>query len=92
MDYLLKRSLEEHLPIRMIYIDEEGAISDRVVRVIRMERESLLGYCSLRREIRSFRVDRILALSSPKQKRSHLWYDKRNKRDYKDWENHNGSI
>lgn len=53
----------------MIYLDERGRVTQRLIRVKRFDEEYLLGYCMMRRKMRTFRRDRILALSEKVKRR-----------------------
>lgn len=46
----------------MIYIANDGAISKRRVKVLRINQDSFQAYCFLRGSKRTFRIDNVLAL------------------------------
>ncbi|MGZ4135083.1 MAG: WYL domain-containing protein [Tumebacillaceae bacterium] len=59
----LEIALREHRPVALIYMDRQGAISQRVVQVTNLTEDGLHGYCYKRREPRTFRREQILAVS-----------------------------
>lgn len=59
----LEIAMREHRPVSLIYMDRQGAISQRVVQVTNLTEEGMQGYCFSRREPRTFRRDQILAVS-----------------------------
>jgi predicted DNA-binding transcriptional regulator YafY len=62
MDGLLLRSLEENIPLEMIYLSEDQQISQRKLLVKEVNDEYIRGYCLLRKQIRTFRRENILSL------------------------------
>jgi len=47
--------------IEFIYLDENERLSQRHVRVIFVDGSRMIAYCYLRRQLRSFSMDRILS-------------------------------
>lgn len=62
MEGLLNRALTEKQKLEMIYIDSEGNMSQRVVRIVDVRNDSILAYCYFRKEVRSFKRDNILSV------------------------------
>lgn len=48
--------------LEMIYMTNEGTISQRRIKIIRVNKEVLQAYCYLRDANRTFRIENILAL------------------------------
>jgi predicted DNA-binding transcriptional regulator YafY len=69
MNKLLRRSLNEHFPIEIIYIAQHNQLTKRKIIVKRVNPDSIVAYCFLRQQLRTFRVEHILA-AYPLLKRS----------------------
>jgi predicted DNA-binding transcriptional regulator YafY len=59
-DYILKTSLTEHKIITIIY-QTKDKITQRKVRVIKIENDTIEAYCYLRHQIRHFKLENILS-------------------------------
>ncbi len=70
MRVLLRKALSQQRPIEVIYLDEKGLLTQRVIQVYHFDETHLFGYCFLRREPRTFRLDGILAMTETGKKRS----------------------
>lgn len=55
--------------VTMIYMAKDGSLTKRQVKIERINESSVTGYCYLRKQLRTFRMDRILAIQ-PQRK---LW-------------------
>ncbi|WP_035505145.1 hypothetical protein [Halobacillus karajensis] len=62
MDSLIKKSEVEKIKIDLIYLNREGEISQRTIRVTGVRRNHVLAYCYTRKEVRSFLKENILAV------------------------------
>ena len=62
MDGLLLRSIEENIPLEMIYLSSNQQISQRKLLVKEVNDEYIRAYCLLRKQIRTFRRENILSL------------------------------
>jgi predicted DNA-binding transcriptional regulator YafY len=62
MDGLLLRSLEENVPLEMIYLSSDQQISQRSLLVKEVNDEYIRAYCLLRKQVRTFRRENILSL------------------------------
>ncbi|WP_064092297.1 WYL domain-containing protein [Rossellomorea aquimaris] len=60
MIHTLKRSLEEKRAIEIIYMSHQQ-FSKRRILVKHLKGEYVVGYCFLRKDIRTFRIQSILA-------------------------------
>ncbi|MET3729053.1 putative DNA-binding transcriptional regulator YafY [Fictibacillus halophilus] len=64
MTNLLMRCIEERVGIEMIYLSQKGDISHRVVIPYSFDGQTIKGYCSARKQIRSFHIRNILSVHS----------------------------
>jgi predicted DNA-binding transcriptional regulator YafY len=62
MDGLLLRSIEENIPLEMIYLSCDQQISQRKLLVKEVNDEYIRAYCLLRKQVRTFRRENILSL------------------------------
>lgn len=62
MDGLLLRSIEENIPLEMIYLSQDQRISQRKLIVKEVNEEYIRAYCLLRKQVRTFRRENILSL------------------------------
>ncbi len=67
MKGLLLRSLEEHMPIEMIYISSNNQITQRKIVVTEINPSTIRAYCYLRRQTRLFKLDNILSVMVPRK-------------------------
>jgi predicted DNA-binding transcriptional regulator YafY len=67
MDGLFMRSIEENMPLEMIYLAESREISQRKLIVKEVTDEYIRGYCLLRRQMRTFKRENILSLMPESQ-------------------------
>jgi len=58
---LLMRSMERNEKIVIFYVDSEGRLTERYVRILKMEDTAFLAYCYYRRKVRQFKLERILS-------------------------------
>jgi predicted DNA-binding transcriptional regulator YafY len=63
----LKLSLENQVPIEIIYLSKCGEFSQRKILVRRISKEKIVAFCYLRNQIRSFSLDQILSASWSKK-------------------------
>jgi predicted DNA-binding transcriptional regulator YafY len=63
----LKLSIENQVPIEIIYLSKCGTFSQRKVKVKKLTTEKIVAYCYLRNQIRSFSLDRVLSASWSKR-------------------------
>nr|WP_263328294.1 hypothetical protein [Neobacillus sp. Marseille-Q6967] len=67
MEGLFLRSIEENLPLEMIYLSEDNEISQRKLLVKEVNDQYIRAYCLLRKQVRTFRRDNILSIMPPSQ-------------------------
>lgn len=63
----LKLSLENQVPIDIIYFSKCGEFSQRKVIVKKINSEKVVAFCYLRNQIRTFALDRVLSASWSKK-------------------------
>lgn len=69
MKKLLTRCHEQKKWIEIVYLSAEGEISQRRVLISSISDDMLTGYCSLRGQLRTFRIDQILSARIVKARR-----------------------
>lgn len=62
MDGLFLRSIEENIPLEMIYLSETNELSQRKLIIKEVNEEYIRAYCLLRRQVRTFRRNNILSI------------------------------
>jgi predicted DNA-binding transcriptional regulator YafY len=58
---LLKFQLEQ-TPVEMIYLSEKGICTKRIIIIKEIKDETLRAYCYYRQNMRTFKIDQILAI------------------------------
>ncbi|MGG1676544.1 hypothetical protein ACIFOT_12445 [Neobacillus sp. NRS-1170] len=73
MDGLFIRSIEENIPLEMIYLAENHELSQRSLIVKEISDEYIRAYCLLRKQIRTFKRENILSIMpESRSKKSYL--------------------
>jgi len=67
MNGLLLRSLEEKLPLEVIYLSEKQEISQRKMIIKEINNNTVRAYCLLRHQVRTFRLDNFLSVMPEKR-------------------------
>ncbi|NHM32999.1 WYL domain-containing protein [Neobacillus terrae] len=67
MNGLLLRSLEEKLPLEVIYLSEKQQISQRKMIIKEINNNTVRAYCLLRHQVRTFRMENILSVMPEKR-------------------------
>lgn len=62
MNKLLSKSLDEQIPVEMIYISSSNQITQRKIIVKEINGSTIRAYCFMRRQARLFKVEQILSL------------------------------
>lgn len=62
MKTLLLRSIQPREKIMLFYMDEKRNVTQRLVRVIKIEDDKMVAYCFLRKQTRMFKLDHILSV------------------------------
>ncbi|WP_372508794.1 WYL domain-containing protein [Pseudalkalibacillus decolorationis] len=69
MHRLLTRCFEEKKMIEIVYLSSDGTITQRRIWIVSIRNNILTGYCYLRKQTRTFRIDQILSARTVKAKR-----------------------
>ncbi|OXS78677.1 hypothetical protein [Domibacillus enclensis] len=69
MDFLLKASLEQQMPIEIMYLSERNVISRRTISVIRLDPQYIHAYCFTRKQKRTFKRGNILSAAKIRQRK-----------------------
>jgi len=68
MNIILNRSVQLKEKIMLFYIDSTNNVTQRYIRVIRINDDSIIVYCYWRKKARTFKLDNILSVG-PSNKR-----------------------
>ncbi|UCZ51910.1 WYL domain-containing protein [Bacillus shivajii] len=68
MDRLLLRSCIDKKTIEIIYMSNKGLMTKRTISVKQVNEHTVYGYCHLRKGIRSFKKENILAVMPKRSK------------------------
>ena len=63
MGGLLQRSIESQERLEMIYLSEDGTISQRCIKVLNVSPGFIKGYCYTKRHFRTFKMGNILSIA-----------------------------
>lgn len=72
MNGLLLRSMNENIPVEMIYMSESKQISQRIITVTSINGSTIRAYCFLRKQSRLFKIDNILSVMPIKNTRREI--------------------
>ncbi|SFS54311.1 hypothetical protein [Marininema halotolerans] len=61
METVFKIAVREGRVVRLIYLDREGKLTERRVRILQVTSEDLLAWCGKSKDYRRFRRSGILA-------------------------------
>lgn len=62
MNGLLKRAALKSETLEMIYQNNKGEISHRVIKIINLKDESFFAYCFTRKQQRTFKLTNVLSI------------------------------
>lgn len=66
----IKKSMQRNQLLEMMYMDDKGNITKRMVKPFKADKDSLAAYCFLRKSKRTFKIDNVLALVPITQRES----------------------
>ncbi|WP_312471255.1 hypothetical protein [Neobacillus sp.] len=73
MDGLFIRSMEDNIPLEMIYLAENQELSQRKLIVREVNDTYIRAYCMLRKQVRTFKRENILSIiPETRSKNRHL--------------------
>ncbi|WP_226666099.1 hypothetical protein [Metabacillus litoralis] len=61
INYFLTFSLQKNKPITIIYLSNDGKVSQRKVLVKKIGHDKMIAYCFLRHHIRTFTLNNVLS-------------------------------
>ncbi|MYL50242.1 hypothetical protein GLV98_12160 [Halobacillus litoralis] len=65
---LLNRASKTKRSLGMMYIDENGNVTQRKIRVVEVRVNHVLAYCYNRKQVRSFKKDGVLSVYPYKER------------------------
>ena len=65
---ILQRALLQHTPIEIIYMSQNGVLTQRNIQVLDIQETTIKAYCLLRNKKRTFKIDSILSAAVPRNK------------------------
>lgn len=68
MNYLLNQSLNESVPVTIIYLSKDNSLSKRVILVKAKNDSYIRAFCYTKRQVRIFKIDSILAVEPIKRR------------------------
>ncbi|WP_042150073.1 hypothetical protein [Paucisalibacillus sp. EB02] len=68
MKSIFQHSIETNQKIVIFYIDSSNNLTQRIIRVIKMNEDLLVAYCYWRKKVRTFKIENILS-TGPVKKR-----------------------
>ena len=69
MKGLLKRAVESNEVLEMIYQNNKGEFSHRMIQVIKLDKESFNAYCFTRKQQRTFKLTSVLSIGPARKAR-----------------------
>ena len=70
MTNLINRSFMDKKPIEIIYLNNKGEITQRVIRVTNTSDDSIKAYCYKKKQVRTFKQLNILSVGKLNRKRT----------------------
>ncbi|MFZ3578758.1 hypothetical protein [Virgibacillus sp. DJP39] len=68
MKNMIIRSIQKKEKIEMIYLSNDNQVSQRVIRVLKINDEMIMAYCYTKRTIRTFKLENILSVGSVRKR------------------------
>lgn len=65
---ILQRALLQHTPIEIIYMSQNGILTQRHIKVLEIDENTIQAFCLLRNKKRTFKIDSILSAATPRKK------------------------
>ncbi|MCY9109125.1 WYL domain-containing protein [Bacillus atrophaeus] len=72
MNILIKRSLEDRVPIDIIYMKKDGSICKRTIIVKHQNSHDIKAFCCTKKQMRTFLLDSILSCAPVQKKKQFL--------------------
>ena len=64
----IKKAAQTGRKINVIYLSKSGSVSKRTIQVVSYTDKYVVAFCYMRRQLRTFKVENILAIEQSKQK------------------------
>ncbi|WP_449538727.1 hypothetical protein [Ferdinandcohnia sp. Marseille-Q9671] len=65
---ILNRALLQHTAIEIIYMSQNGILTQRCIKILEVNEETIKAYCLLRGKKRTFKINSILSAAVPRKK------------------------
>ncbi|MCM3111698.1 hypothetical protein [Lederbergia lenta] len=69
MEGLLKRAVGTQDKLEMIYLSNDGTVSQRIIKVLKVTDVSVKAYCYYRKRFRTFKLANVLSVGPLRQKK-----------------------
>lgn len=69
MNGILRRALVNRHALKMIYMNQKGDLSYRIIKVLSYDANRIQAYCYSKRQFRTFRLANILSIAPYRQER-----------------------
>lgn len=57
----LIKAMEQKEKVMIYYLDRDNNVTQRIIRIVEVKKDTLLAYCFYRKQVRSFKIDNILS-------------------------------
>ncbi|WP_096274538.1 hypothetical protein [Paucisalibacillus globulus] len=68
MKSIFQHSINTKQKIVIYYIDSSNNLTERIIRVIKMNEEQIVAYCYWRKKIRTFKIENVLSAGNVKKR------------------------
>ncbi|WP_430787521.1 hypothetical protein VBD025_16680 [Virgibacillus flavescens] len=68
MKNMIMRSIQNKEKLEMIYLSSDNCVSQRVVRVLKLNDDMIMAYCYTKRTIRTFKLENILSVGQVRKR------------------------
>ena len=68
MNGSLTKSIEDKISIEIIYLNSQGEVSQRVIRVLSATDHHVKAYCYTKNQLRTFKIDNILSTGAVRKR------------------------
>ncbi|PER86560.1 hypothetical protein [Bacillus cereus] len=71
MNHLFNYSLDQKIPIELIYMKNSKDFSQRTVIVRKIYEDYILVYCKMRNQVRALKLDKVLSVAKIRRERKY---------------------
>lgn len=68
MRRILQRAMLQQTPIEIIYMSQNGILTQRQIEVYEINEHTIKAFCLLRKKTRTFKIDSILSAAEARKK------------------------